>query len=78
MKMQVFNIDLSDFIEGKQIDEVVIHDHTLHGHQSILFVVYFPIMNKLTIIKAIGSAEESMRDCVLLDSEYAIFYTLND
>jgi hypothetical protein len=78
MKMQVFNIDLSDFIAGKQIDEVVIHDHSLCGHQSILFVVYFPIINKLTIIKCLASAEESMKDCLLLDSEYAIFYTLND
>jgi hypothetical protein len=78
MKMQVFNIDLSEFIEGKQIDDVVIHDHSLHGHQSILFVAYFPIINKLTIIKAMSSAEESMKECLLLDNEYAIFYTLND
>jgi len=74
--MQVFNIDLSKFIEEKQIDEVVIHDHSLHGQQSILFVVYFPIINKLTIIKCLASAEESMKECLLLDNEYAIFYSI--
>jgi hypothetical protein len=74
--MQVFNIDLSEFIEGKQIDQVVIHDHSLHGHQSILFVFYFPVINKLNVIKCLASAEESMKECLLLDNEYAIFYSI--
>jgi hypothetical protein len=78
MKMQVFNIDLSEFIEGKQIDDVVVHDHSLHGHQSILFVAYFPIINKLTVIKALASSEQLLIDSMILSDDYAIFHTLND
>lgn len=76
--MQVFNIDLSEFIEGKQIDDVVIHDHSINGHQSILFVAYFPIINKLTVIKAMASSEQLLIDSMILSDDYAIFHTLND
>lgn len=74
--IEVFGIDLTEFIAGKQIDEIAMHDNSLAGHQSLLFVVYWPVINKLTIIKAMASSEEILKSCLLLDNEYAIFYSI--
>jgi hypothetical protein len=72
----IFNIDLSEFIAGKQIDDIAIHDNSLAGLQSILFVAYFPIINKLTIIKAMASSEETLVNALVLNNDYAIYYTI--
>jgi hypothetical protein len=74
--LEVFGIDLTEFIAGKQIDEIAMHDHSLHGNQSILFVAYFPIINKLTVIKAMASSEQLLIDSMILSDDYAIFYSI--
>jgi hypothetical protein len=74
--LEVFGIDLTEFIAGKQIDNIAMHDNSLVNHQSLLFVVYWPVINKLTIIKAMASSEEILKSCLLLENEYAIFYSI--
>lgn len=74
--LQVFGIDLTEFIAGKEIDDIAMYDHSLRGNQSILFVAYFPIINKLTIIKAMASSEQLLIESMILSDDYAIFYSI--
>ena len=76
--MQVFNIDLSEFIEGKNIENVEICDYHISGENIAVFVGYYDTIDKLLVIKTTPhSAENAIKENQVFGVDCAIFYKLN-
>jgi hypothetical protein len=78
MKMQVFNIDLSEFTEGKSINDIELCDYSLSDKPYAIFVGYYPNLEKLLVIKSTTtSLQETCDQGILAGIDCAIFYPLN-
>ena len=75
--LTVFNIDLSSFIEGKNIESVEICDYHISGEPMAIFVGYYDTIDKLLVIKTTkNSAESAYNQTAILNIDCAIYYTI--
>jgi len=77
MKIQMFNIDFSDFTQGKEIEEIQFHDYSLHDRPIAYLITYWANIKSLIIYKTTPSSAENTIPILGKDVEYSVFHPLN-
>jgi len=77
MKIQMFNIDFSDFAECKQIEKIEFYDYSLHDIPIAYLITYWANIKSLIIYKTTPSSVENTIPILGEDVEYSVFHPLN-
>jgi hypothetical protein len=77
MKIQMFNIDFSDFTEGKEIEKIEFYDYSLHDMPIAYLITYWTNIKSLIIYKTTTSSAENTIPILGKYVEYSIFHPLN-
>jgi hypothetical protein len=76
MKIKMFNIDFSDFTEGKEIENIEYQDYSVSSLPYAYVAIYYPIIKDLTIFKVTEDTVSTLTVGSVDSIPMAAFYPL--